>query len=32
LQNYFSFEPTDLGVADFSALHANEIKRWVAFP
>src|SRR5215468_1342527 len=25
------FEPTGLGVTDFSALHAAEIKRWVAF-
>jgi tripartite-type tricarboxylate transporter receptor subunit TctC len=25
------FEPTGLGVAEFSALHAGEIKRWVKF-
>jgi tripartite-type tricarboxylate transporter receptor subunit TctC len=25
------FEPTGLGVEEFSALHAAEIKRWVAF-
>ena len=25
------FEPTGLGVNEFSALHASEIKRWVAF-
>jgi tripartite-type tricarboxylate transporter receptor subunit TctC len=25
------FEPTGLGVAEFSALHAAEIKRWVGF-
>ena len=25
------FEPTGLGVKEFSALHASEIKRWVAF-
>ncbi len=25
------FEPTGLGVGEFSALHAAEIKRWVAF-
>jgi len=25
------FEPTGLDVADFSALHANEINRWVSF-
>jgi tripartite-type tricarboxylate transporter receptor subunit TctC len=24
-------EPTGLGVADFSALYAAEVKRWVAF-
>ena len=25
------FEPTGLGVKEFSALHASEIKRWTAF-
>jgi len=25
------FEPTGLGVAEFSSLHAGEVKRWVAF-
>ena len=25
------FEPTGLGVTEFTAFHAAEVKRWVAF-